>query len=119
MTYLGHGTYDRLSHEWMFFLSRDLDKLKNGGRLPLFFTAASQVGVFDDPVRISTPEALLLKEDGGVIGMICATRIGYHHTNVQLANQFYWQMYHTGREHVPIGLALTEAKQLLLPKYDS
>ena len=118
LIYLGHGTYDRLSHEWMFFLSRDLDKLNNGGRLPLFFTAASQVGVFDDPVRISIPEALLQKEDGGVIGMICATRIGYHHTNVQLANQFYWQMYHTEREHVPIGLALTEAKQLLLPKYD-
>lgn len=119
LIYLGHGTYDRLSHEWMFFLSRDLDKLKNGGRLPLFFTAASQVGVFDDPVRISTPEALLLKENGGVIGMICATRIGYHPTNVQLVNQFYWQMYHTGRKHVPIGLALTEAKQLLLPRYDS
>ena len=118
LTYLGHGTYDRLSHEWMFFLSRDLDKLKNGGRLPLFFTAASQVGVFDDPVRISTPEALLLKEDGGVIGMICATRIGYHATNVQLAHQFYRQMYYTGRAHVPIGLALTEAKQLLLPQFD-
>ena len=119
LIYLGHGTYDRLSHEWMFFLSRDLDKLKNGGRLPLFFTAASQVGVFDDPVRISTPEALLLKEDGGVIGMICATRIGYHPTNVQLVNLFYWQMYRSGRKHVPIGLALTEAKQLLLPRYDS
>ena len=26
-------------------------------------------------------------------------------------------MYHTGRKHVPIGLALTEAKQLLLPNY--
>ena len=117
LIYLGHGTYDRLSHEWMFFLSRDLDKVNNGGRLPLFFTAASQVGVFDDPVRISIPEALLLKEDGGVIGMICATRLGWHTTNVQLANQFYWQMYHTGRQHVPIGLALFEAKQLLLPRY--
>ena len=118
VTYLGHGTYDRLAHEWMFLLSRDLDKLKNGGRLPLFFTAASQVGVFDDPVRISVPEALLQKEDGGVIGMICATRVGYHSTNVRLASQFYRQMYHTGREHVPIGLALTEAKQVLLPLYD-
>ena len=118
LTYLGHGSFDRLAHESLFLLSRDLDKLKNGGRLPLFFTAASQVGVFDDPVRISMPEALLQKEDGGVIGMICATRIGYHPTNVRLANQFYLQMYHTGREHVPIGLALTEAKQLLLPDYD-
>ena len=118
VTYLGHGSYYVLSHERMFFLSRDLDEIKNSGRLPLLFTAASQVGVFDDPVRISIPEALLQKEDGGVIGMICATRIGYHSTNVQLANQFYWQMYHTEREHVPIGLALFEAKQLLLPKYD-
>ena len=117
MTYVGHGTYDRLAHEWMFLLSRDLDDVKNGGRLPLFFTAASQVGVFDDPVRISIPEALLKKEDGGVIGMICATRVGWHDTNVRLANQFYEQMYHTGRKHVPIGLALTEAKQLLLPLY--
>ena len=118
VTYVGHGSYYVLSHERMFLLSRDLDKLKNGGRLPLVFTAASQVGVFDDPVRLSIPEELLQKEDGGVIGMICATRIGYHPTNVRLTNQFYWQMYHTGREHVPIGLALTEAKQLLLPDYD-
>ena len=117
VTYLGHGTYDRLAHEWMFFLARDLDKLKNGGRLPLFFTAASQVGVFDDPVRNSIPEAFLKKEDGGVIGMICATRVGYHHTNVQLANKFYEQMHYSGREHVPIGLALLEAKQVLLPVY--
>lgn len=115
MTYLGHGTYDRLAHEWMFLLSRDLDAVENGGRLPLFFTAASQVGVFDDPVRASIPEALLKKEDGGVIGMICATRVGYHDSNVDLANQFYRQMFHTGREHVPIGLALFEAKLALLP----
>ena len=117
VTYLGHGSYYVLAHERMFFLSRDLDLINNRGRLPLFFTAASQVGVFDDPVRISIPEALLKKEDGGVIGMICATRLGWHMTNVLLANQFYRQMYHSGREHVPIGLALTEAKQLLLPNY--
>ncbi len=117
VTYLGHGSFNVLAHESMFLLDRDLDKLKNGGRLPLFFTAASQVGVFDDPVRISVPEALLKKEDGGVIGMICATRVGYHTTNVRLANQFYWQLHHTGRKHVPIGLALFEAKQLLLPLY--
>ena len=117
VTYVGHGSFYVLAHERMFFLSRDLDKIDNGGRLPLFFTAASQVGVFDDPVRESIPEALLKKEDGGVIGMICATRLGWHGTNVLLANQFYWQMHHTGRAHVPIGLALTEAKQLLLPNY--
>ncbi len=118
VTYLGHGSFDRLAHESMFLLARDLDEIKNGGRLPLFYTAASQVGVFDDPVRISMPEALLQKEDGGVIGMICATRVGYHGYNVVLANTFYDQMYRTGREHVPIGLALFEAKLLLLPRYD-
>ena len=117
MTYLGHGSFNVLAHESMFLLARDLDKLKNGARLPLFYTAASQVGVFDDPVRVSMPEALLKKEDGGVIGMICATRVGWHGTNVQLANQFYWQMFHTGRKHVPIGLALFEAKLVQLPRY--
>ncbi len=115
VTYLGHGSFNVLAHESMFLLARDLDKLKNGARLPLFFTAASQVGVFDDPVRLSIPEALLKKENGGVIGMICATRVGYHPSNVQLANQFYEHMYHTERKHVPIGLALTEGKLSLLP----
>ena len=117
VTYLGHGNPTVLAHESMFLVSRDLNALDNGGRLPFFYTAASQVGVFDDPVRISMPEALLKKENGGVIGMISATRVGFHNSNMILANQFHEQMYQTGREHVPVGQALMEAKQLVLPLF--
>lgn len=119
LTYLGHGNPTVLAHESMFLVSRDLNAIQNGGRLPFFYTAASQVGVFDDPARISMPEALLKKADGGVIGMISATRVGFHNSNVILANQFHEQMYRSERQHVPVGLALMEAKQLVLPLFSS
>ena len=119
MTYLGHGNPTVLAHESMFLVSRDLSAIDNGGRLPFFYTAASQVGVFDDPVRISMPEALLKKENGGVIGMISATRVGFHNSNIVLSNQFHEQMYRSERQHVPVGLALMEAKQLVLPLFGS
>ncbi|HIL09777.1 MAG TPA: hypothetical protein EYG11_13830, partial [Candidatus Latescibacteria bacterium] len=119
MTYLGHGNPTVLAHESMFLISRDLSAIKNGGRLPFFYTAASQVGVFDDPARISMPEALLKKTNGGVIGMISATRVGFHNSNIVLANQFHEQMYRSERQHVPVGLALMEAKQLVLPLFNS
>ena len=119
ITYLGHGNPTVLAHESMFLISRDLSAIKNGGRLPFFYTAASQVGVFDDPVRISMPEALLKKTNGGVIGMISATRVGFHNSNIVLANQFHEQMYRSERQHVPVGLALMEAKQLVLPLFNS
>lgn len=111
ITYLGHGNPDVLAHEQMFVVSRDLGEIANGARRPLFYTAASQVGVFDDPVRTSMPEALLKRAEGGVIGMISATRVGYHDSNVFLARAFHQQMYSSGREHVRVGLALMEAKQ--------
>jgi len=111
LTYLGHGNLDVLAHEQMFVVSRDLGEVVNGGRLPFFFTAASQVGVFDDPVRASMPEALLKLPEGGVIGMISATRVGWSKSNFALARLFHERLFNSGRERVPVGLALMEAKQ--------
>jgi hypothetical protein len=111
VTYLGHGNPDVLAHEQLFVVSRDLGEIANGPRRPLFYTAASQVGVFDDPVKASMPEALLKRAEGGVIGMISASRVGYHKSNMLLADAFHQRMYRSGREHVPVGLALMEAKQ--------
>jgi hypothetical protein len=112
LTYLGHGNPEVLAHEQIFLLSRDISRVANGRRLPLIYTAASQVGVFDDPNRESMPETLVKKPDGGAIGFISATRVGFHNSNVILARRFHQQMYRSGRTHVPIGLALMEAKQL-------
>ena len=118
VTYLGHGNPDVLAHEQMFRVSRDIGDINNGRRLPLFYTAASQVGVFDDPVKTSMPEELLNMANGGVIGMISATRVGYHMSNVMLAEAFHDRMYRSGREGVPVGLALMEAKPIALERLD-
>ena len=112
LTYLGHGNPEVLAHEQIFLLSRDLGSVTNGRRLPFIYTAASQVGVFDDPNRESMPEALVKKPDGGAIGFISATRVGFHNSNVLLARRFHRQMYRSDRDDVPVGLALMEAKQV-------
>ena len=111
LTYLGHGNPEVLSHEQMFLLSRDQNLIDNGMRLPLMYTAASQVGVFDDPARQSMPEVLLNRPDGGVVGFISATRLGFHDTNMLLAREFHRLMYRNDDPHVPMGLALMAAKQ--------
>ncbi len=111
LTYIGHGNPEVLAHEQIFLVSRDVAAIDNGQRLPFMYTAASQVGVFDDPARESMPEILLNMPEGGVIGMISATRIGFQESNMSLARTFFTQMFRSGRQHVRLGLALMEAKQ--------
>ena len=113
LTYVGHGNPETLAHEQMFVLSRDIDLIDNERRTPLMYTAASQVGVFDDPARQSMPERLLNLPDAGVIGFISATRVGYHGSNMLLAFEFHRAMYRATENHVPVGLALTAAKTLV------
>ena len=111
LTYLGHGNPDVLAHEQMFVLSRDAGLIDNGKRLPFMYTAASQVGVFDEPNQQSMPEALMNRPDGGVIGFISATRVGFHVSNMYLAREFHRLMYRTETAHVPVGQGLAIAKQ--------
>ena len=113
VTYLGHGNPDVLAHEHMFVLSRDQDDIANDGRLPLLFTAASQVGPFDRLSGQTIPEVFINRAEGGAVGVISATRIGYHPSNMKLANQFHQRLFRSGRAHVPVGVALMEAKQLV------
>ena len=113
LTYLGHGNPETLAHEQMFVLSRDLERIDNGGRLPFMYTAASQVGVFDDPLRQSIPEALVNRSNGGVVGIISATRVGFHNSNIVLAMEFHRLMYRRGNSDVAVGTALMAAKQNL------
>jgi len=113
VTYLGHGNPETLAHEQMFVLSRDIGAIDNGRRWPFMYTAASQVGVFDDPTRQSIPEVLLNSPDRGVIGFISATRVGFHGSNMALARQFYYRMFQSGERHVPVGLGLMVAKQVV------
>lgn len=111
LTWVGHGNARVFAHEHIFVVSTDLASVANGRRLPFVYTAASQMGVFDDPLRDSIPEALLKWPGGGAIGMIAATRIGFHASNMDLARRFHERLFRSGRAHVPVGQALLEAKR--------
>ncbi len=110
LTWIGHGNSGVFAHEHVFVLSTDLEALDNGRRLPFVYAAASQMGVFDDPNEDSVPEALMKWSRGGAIGMVAATRIGFHYSNMELARNFHARMFTSGRRNVPVGLALLEAK---------
>jgi len=112
LVYIGHGNSRVFAHEHIFVLSEDLDAIANDRRLPFVYTAASQMAVFDDPLRDSIPEALLKRTDGGIIGMIGATRVGFHESNMTLARNFHRLMFRTGRQNIPVGLGLMQAKAI-------
>jgi len=111
LTWVGHGNARVFAHEHIFVVSTDLSSVANGRRLPFIYAAASQMGVFDDPLRDSLPEALLKWREGGAIGMIAATRVGFHPSNMDLARRFHERLFRSGRAHVPVGQALLEAKR--------
>ena len=110
LTWVGHGNSRVFAHEHIFVLPTDLQAIDNSRRLPFVFAAASQMGVFDDPDLDSMPEALVKWPRGGAIGMIAASRIGFHNSNMALARNFHASMFTSGRRFVPVGLALLEAK---------
>ena len=113
LTWVGHGNSSVFAHEHIFVLSRDLGLLRNGGRLPFMYAAASQMGVFDDPSRDSVPEALVRHAAGGAIGMIAATRVGFHGSNMELARRFHERLFAGGwQATTTVGEALWEAKLL-------
>ena len=112
LVYIGHGNSRVFAHEHIFVLPTDLEEIANDRRLPFLYTAASQMAVFDDPLRDSIPEAFLKLSGGGVIGMIGATRVGFHLSNMILARSFHDVMFRSGRQHVPVGLGLMEAKAI-------
>lgn len=112
LVYIGHGNARVFAHEHIFVLSEDLESIANDRRLPFVYTAASQMAVFDDPLRDSIPEALLKRTGGGIIGMIGATRVGFHQTNMTLARNFHRLMFRTNSERSPVGLGLMEAKAI-------
>ncbi len=45
LTYVGHGNPETIAHEQVFVLSRDIESIDNGRRLPLVYTSQSDRGV--------------------------------------------------------------------------
>ncbi len=112
VNYTGHGGEDGLSGE-RIISTQDLRSLKNGIKMPLFFTATCDFSRFDMVDATSAGEALLLNENGGAIALFTTTRIVYSSPNFNLNNNFYNIVFSKKEaEHTCIGDVFRNTKVL-------
>lgn len=73
-TYLGHGGEVGWSSENILQM-RDVKAFSNGFKCPLFVTITCEFSRYDDPMRTSAGEHLLINPKGGAIALLSTTRV--------------------------------------------
>ncbi|HRS53717.1 MAG TPA: type IX secretion system sortase PorU, partial [Bacteroidales bacterium] len=92
INYTGHGGEVGWAHERILELS-DINKWKNKNNMPVFVTATCEFSRFDDPVRTSAGEYVLLNGNGGGVALFTTTRLSFSNTNFNLNKSFYQQVF--------------------------
>ena len=93
MNFVGHGNDDLLAHEHVIVGTRDIERFTNGGMLPLFTVFSCSVGKFTQLDNVSLAEILHLHEGGGTIGVIAGTNLTYSHSNSELNECYYKNLF--------------------------
>ena len=88
MNYTGHGGETGFAQERILEV-KDIESWNNANRLPLFVTATCEFSRFDDPGRTSAGEEVILRPNGGGIGLLTTTRLAYANFNETLNRNFY------------------------------
>lgn len=88
INYTGHGGEIGWTEEKILDVPQ-INAWENASNLPLFVTATCEFGRYDDPLRVSGAEYILLNAKGGGIGLITTTRPVYSSTNFLLSKAFY------------------------------
>ncbi len=88
VNYIGHGN-ERLWMEEEILSTSDIEKMTNRNKLPIFVTATCEFGRYDDPIRVSGAEELLLSEQGGGIALLTTSRPVFASTNFSLNQAFH------------------------------
>lgn len=88
INYTGHGGEIGWTEEKILDIPQ-INSWQNYNHLPLFVTATCEFGRYDDPLRVSGAEYILLNSKGGGIGLITTTRPVYSSTNFLLSKAFY------------------------------
>lgn len=94
VNYTGHGNENGLAHEKIMMIE-DIDAWKNELRLPLFMTATCEFSRFDQYEKMSGGERILLRDNGGGIGLFTTTRLVYSTPNFYLNQNFYKYVFST------------------------
>lgn len=88
INYIGHGGVTGWAQERILDVPTILD-WDNTYALPIFMTATCEFTRFDDPLRTSAGEYVLLNGNGGGIALMTTTRLVYAGPNFRLTRNFY------------------------------
>ncbi len=114
VNYTGHANKTVWAHEWIFQQEASMKRLENGGRLPLFFAATCEFGLFDDPKEQSFCEDLLAAPGAGGIAVIGATRFSFSTENSDLNRAFMDPLLRNLSDPLRIGEAMRIAKVITM-----
>jgi len=92
LNYTGHGGETGWTAERILGIF-EIMNFKNLQNLPVFLTATCEFSRFDDPLRTSGGELLLLNPNGGGIGLMTTTRLVFSSPNYLLNRSFYDQVF--------------------------
>ncbi len=110
MNYVGHGGEVGWAHERILEVP-DIQNWGNVANMPVFVTATCEFSRFDDPLRTSAGEWVLLNSHGGGIALFTTTRLTYAGTNKSLLVNFYNDAFkQTGGTYMKMGDLLMAAK---------
>ena len=88
VNYTGHGGETGWTAERVLGIY-EITNWRNRQNLPVFITATCEFSRFDDPLRTSGGELLLLNPNGGSIGLMTTTRLVFSSPNYLLNRSFY------------------------------
>ena len=88
VNYTGHGGETGWTAERVLGIF-EISNWTNNQSLPVFITATCEFSRFDDPLRTSGGELLLLNPNGGGIGLMTTTRLVFSSPNYLMHRSFY------------------------------
>lgn len=110
INYIGHGN-ERLWMEEEILTMSDIDELTNRNKLPIFVTATCEFGRYDDPIRVSGAEELLLISQGGGIALLTTSRPVFASTNFSLNQAFHENVFRKeGGQRLRLGDIIKQTK---------
>jgi len=103
VNYTGHGGETGWTAERVLGLF-EIINWKNKQNLPVFITATCEFSRFDDPLRTSGGELILLNPNGGGIGLMTTTRLVFSSPNYLLNRSFYDKVFEPRPNNEPMRL---------------
>jgi len=115
INFIGHGSSRQMADEQVF-IETDVGLLENGRRLPLLCALSCTIGDFANAQTKSLSEKLILREAGGVIGTVTASRETFANLNERLDFAIFNDITPRllGQPIRPVGETLMRAKMVAL-----